>query len=98
VVWPCSIPADPVDDPLYPPPALREALANALCHWDYAAAGGSVSIAIFDDRIEIASTGALLFGLKPDDLLRPHGSRPWNPLVAQTFFRRGIIEQWGRAP
>lgn len=85
-----------IDDPLYPPVALREALANALCHRDYAAPGGSVSIAIFDDRLEIASTGQLPFGLSPEDLLRPHGSRPWNPLIAQTFFRRGIIDQWGR--
>jgi ATP-dependent DNA helicase RecG len=34
--------------------------------------------------------------LSPEDFLRPHGSRPWNPLIAQTFFRRGIIDQWGR--
>jgi ATP-dependent DNA helicase RecG len=85
-----------VDDPLYPPAALREALANALCHRDYAAVGGSVSIAIFDDRLEIASTGRLPFGLTPDDLIRPHPSRPWNPLIAQVFYRRGLIEAWGR--
>lgn len=23
-------------------------------------------------------------------------SRPWNPLIAQAFYRRGIIENWGR--
>lgn len=38
-----------VDDLLYPPTALREAIANAICHRDYSIAGGSVSIAIFDD-------------------------------------------------
>ncbi|MHB9038896.1 MAG: ATP-binding protein [Armatimonadota bacterium] len=63
-----------VDDPLYPPAALREAVANALCHRDYAKAGGSVSIAIFDDRLEISSSGILPFDLTPDDLLRPHAS------------------------
>ena len=26
----------------------------------------------------------------------PHESLPWNPLIAQVFYRRGIIEQWGR--
>ena len=27
---------------------------------------------------------------------RPHPSRPWNPLIAQAFYQRGIIETWGR--
>lgn len=85
-----------IDDPLYPIAALREALANALCHRDYSVAGGAVSIAIFDDRLEISSTGGLPFDLTIDDLKRPHRSRPWNPIIAQTFFRRGVTEQWGR--
>jgi ATP-dependent DNA helicase RecG len=85
-----------VDDPLYPPEALREALANALCHRDYAAGGGSVSLAIYDDRLEIASTGPLPFGQTSADLMKPHPSRPWNPLIAAVFHRRGIIESWGR--
>jgi ATP-dependent DNA helicase RecG len=85
-----------VDDPLYPLAALREALANAFCHRDYSIAGGAVSIAIFDDRLEISSTGSLPFDLTPEDLKRPHRSRPWNPIIAQTFYRRGITEQWGR--
>jgi ATP-dependent DNA helicase RecG len=85
-----------VDDPLYPPAALREALANALCHRDYSVPGGAVSIAIYDDRLEIASTGSLPFGLTTGDLLRVHQSRPWNPIVARVLFRRGIIESWGR--
>ena len=55
-----------VDDPLYPPAALREAVANALCHRDYSIAGGVVSIAIFDDRLEISSTGVLPFDLTPE--------------------------------
>lgn len=85
-----------VDDPLYPTAALREALANALCHRDYSIGGGAVSIGIYDDRLEIASTGVLPFGLTLEDLTRPHPSRPWNPLIAQAFYRRGIIEAWGR--
>lgn len=85
-----------VDDPLYPLVALREALANALCHRDYSIGGGAISIAIYDDRLEIASTGTLPFGLTPADLTRPHSSRPWNPLIANVFYKRGIIEAWGR--
>ncbi len=85
-----------IDDPLYPPEALREALANALCHRDYGIAGGSVGVAIYDDRLEITSAGTLHFGLTPEALYRPHESLPWNPLIANVFYRRGIIETWGR--
>lgn len=85
-----------IDDPLYPPVALREALANAICHRDYSLGGGSISIAIYDDRLEITSSGILHFGLTPEDLFNPHDSLPWNPLIARVFFRRGIIESWGR--
>jgi ATP-dependent DNA helicase RecG len=46
--------------------------------------------------LEITSTGPLPFGLTPEDLARPHQSRPWNPLIAGSLFRRGIIETWGR--
>lgn len=42
-----------IDDPLYPPAALREALANAICHRDYSAGGGAISIAIYDDRLGV---------------------------------------------
>ena len=85
-----------IDEPLYPPLATREALANALCHRDYALGGGSVGLAVYDDRLEVTSTGSLHFGLTPDELFGPHESRPWNPLIARTFYRRGIIEEWGR--
>ena len=85
---------DRIDEPLYPPLATREALANALCHRDYALVGASIGVAIYDDRLEITSTGSLHFGLTPEKLFAPHESRPWNPLIASTFYRRGIIE-WG---
>ncbi|MDE0268236.1 MAG: hypothetical protein OXI96_04255 [Acidimicrobiaceae bacterium] len=85
-----------IDEPLYPPLATREALANALCHRDYSMGSGSIGLAVYDDRLEVVSTGRLHFGLTPDDLFEPHESRPWNPLIARTFYRRGIIEEWGR--
>ena len=85
-----------VDDPLYPPLALREAFANAFCHRDYSIGGGSVAVAIYEDRLEVTSSGTLHFGLTPEALFAPHESLPWNPLLARVFYRRGIIEQWGR--
>jgi len=84
------------DEPLFPLEALREALVNAFCHRDYTIIGGAVSLAIYDDRLEIWSDGTLPFDLKPEDLKREHPSRPRNPLIAQVFYLRGMIERWGR--
>jgi ATP-dependent DNA helicase RecG len=79
-----------------PLPALREALVNALCHRDYSQQGAAISLAIFDDRLEIWSEGGLPFGLEPEELKQEHASRPRNLLIADVFFRRGLIERWGR--
>jgi ATP-dependent DNA helicase RecG len=83
------------DQPLYHPRAMREALANAICHRDYTVAGASVSVAMYDDRLEIVNPGALRFGFTPEALYQPHESRPCNPLIANVFYRAGIIERWG---
>jgi ATP-dependent DNA helicase RecG len=85
-----------IDEPLFPVAALREALVNALCHRDYSITGGCVSAAIFDDRLEIWSDGTLPFGLKVEDLKRAHRSLPRNPLITNVFYRRGLVEEWGR--
>jgi ATP-dependent DNA helicase RecG len=84
------------DTPLFPVEALRETLANAFVHREYAIGSGSVGVALYDDRLEIISIGDLHFGLTPEALTRSHASHPWNPLIAQAFYRRGIIETWGR--
>jgi ATP-dependent DNA helicase RecG len=85
-----------VDEPLFPLGALREALVNAVCHRDYTHPGGAVSLAIYDDRLEIWSDGTLPFGLSVEDLKRDHPSRPRNPLIADVYYRRGLVERWGR--
>ncbi|MBI4454932.1 MAG: putative DNA binding domain-containing protein [Acidobacteria bacterium] len=85
-----------IDEPLFPLAALREALVNALCHRDYSEPGGGVSLAIYDDRLEIWNEGPLPLGLRVEDLKRDHPSRPRNPLIAEVFYRRGLVERWGR--
>ena len=84
-----------VDRPMYHPRAIREALANAFCHRDYAVPGASLSVAVYNDRMEIINPGALHFGITPKTLFEPHESRPWNPIIANVFYRAGIIEKWG---
>ncbi len=83
------------DQPWYPPRATREALANALCHRDYTIPGGAVAVAMYDDHLEITNPGALQFGITPEQLTKPHESKPWNPIIANVFYRAGIIERWG---
>lgn len=84
------------DRPLYPPLAVREALVNALVHRDYSIHGGAVSVALFDDRLEIWSAGRLPEGLTPEMLKGTHDSVLRNPTIAGVFHRRGLVEQWGR--
>ena len=48
---------------------------------NYSIGGGSVGIAVYDDRLEVTSSGSLHFGLTPEKLFAPHESRPWNPLI-----------------
>lgn len=79
-----------------PPQALREVLLNAVMHRDYAEPSGDVAIVVFDDRIEIQSTGRLPNGITIDMLAGPHLSKPRNPLIANTFHRTRAVEIWGR--
>ncbi len=83
------------DYPMYPYRALREAIANAICHRDYASSSGAVTIAMYDDHLEISNPGMLQFGFTSEHLAKPHASKPWNPMIAEVFYRSGIIEQWG---
>jgi ATP-dependent DNA helicase RecG len=83
------------DKPVYPPFALREAVMNALVHRDYSAFGGSISIAIYPDRIEIWNPGKLPEGMSIGELKTSSVSRLRNPDIAHIFYLRGYIELWG---
>lgn len=85
-----------VETPLIPPDAMREILVNALIHRDYSIAGGAVSLAIFDDRVEVWSAGKYPNGITPDSLTRAHLSVQRNPIIAEAFHRTGLVEKWGR--
>ena len=62
----------------------------------YWAWGFNVSLAIYDDCLEIWNPGELAFGLTVDKLKGEHESHPWNPNIANVFYRRGMVESWGR--
>ncbi len=85
-----------VERPLIPPDAMREILVNAFIHRDYSIAGGAVSLAIFDDRVEVWSAGKYPNGITPESLTHEHLSVQRNPIIADVFHRTGLIERWGR--
>jgi ATP-dependent DNA helicase RecG len=62
----------------YPPKAIREALANAICHRDYETTS-KVQLRIFDDRLEFWNPGRLPEGWTVETLKRVHESIPRNP-------------------
>lgn len=84
-----------IDKPAIPPLAVREGLINAICHRDYSNYSASLSLAIFDDRLEIWNVGGLPQELTISDLKKTHESYPRNKLIADTFYNRGLIERWG---
>ena len=79
----------------YPYEALREALLNAIAHKDYSG-GIPIQIKVFKDRIMIWNDGQLPENWTISNLLKNHASRPYNPDIANTLFRSGYIESWGR--
>ena len=52
----------------YPEEAVREAVGNALVHRDYSIAGTDIMLAIFSNRLEIASPGRLPNTVTPDGM------------------------------
>lgn len=82
------------DIPQYPLIALREVILNAIVHSDYAAKGIYITIAIFDERIEITNPGALPLGLTLEKALAG-SSRIRNRVIAKVFHHLKLIEQWG---
>ena len=81
----------------YPVPdaALREAVINALVHRDYSV-GAPVQIRVYEDKLKIWNPAVLPEGWTLAHLLGEHSSSPYNPAVANAFFRSGEIEAWGR--
>jgi ATP-dependent DNA helicase RecG len=81
--------------PDYPLAAVREVVANAVAHRDYAAPA-QVFVRIFDDRLEVESPGGLFSGATLETLLTSGESRPRNPLIAETLRRMGLMAEAGR--
>lgn len=75
---------------------IRELLLNPINHKQYEK-GVPVQISVFEDHIEIFNVGIWPEGIPVDDTLyQRHESIPYNPKIADVFYRAGEIESWGR--
>lgn len=77
---------------IYPKIAVREFVANALVHQDFAITGMPISIEIFSNRLSITNPGAPLNDVNRLIDLPPHSR---NDQLAQTLFLLGICERRG---
>lgn len=79
----------------YPKEAVREAILNAIAHKNYASLI-PIQIKVFDDELVISNDCVFPDDWTVENLFKKHRSRPYNPLIANTFYRSGLIESWGR--
>ena len=79
----------------FPQDAVREALLNAIAHKDYSS-GIPIQISVYSDKIIFWNEGQLPANWTVDRLTQKHPSKPFNPDIANTLFRAGYIESWGR--
>jgi ATP-dependent DNA helicase RecG len=84
-----------IEEHPFPLDALREALLNALAHKDYSG-NTPVQISVYENRLLFWNEGQLPEHWTVENLQRKHPSKPFNPDLANTLFRAGYIESWGR--
>ncbi len=77
-----------------PKEALREILYNAIAHKDYT--GPDIQMHVYNDQIEIWNEGTLPEGYDENVLYSKHSSKPRNRNIADTMFKAGFIDIWGR--
>ena len=75
--------------------AVREAVYNAIVHNCYMY-GTPIQIRIEDEAMIISNRCILPEGWTVETLMEPHDSIPYNPDIANVFYRAGFIENWGR--
>ena len=75
--------------------AMREALVNALCHRQIDRTLTNVTLAIYDDRVEINNPGCLPPEIPVERIKEPHKSYPRNKQIAQVLYLTAYLERWG---
>ena len=83
-----------IDHYAIPLVAIREVIMNAVVHRDYSISGADIKIAMFENRIEITSPGALPASLDINTMTTGR-SELRNKVIARFFREIGYVEQWG---
>lgn len=79
----------------FPEDAIREALHNCIAHKDYSS-GIPIQISVYPEKMVFWNEGQLPEHWTIEKLTQKHPSKPYNPDIANTLFRAGYIESWGR--
>ena len=77
-----------------PVEALREILYNSIAHKDYTSP--DIQMHVYNDHVEIWNEGELPEGYDETILYGKHSSKPRNRNIADTMFKAGFIDTWGR--
>lgn len=84
-----------VEDYPFAREAIREAVYNAIAHNCYMY-GVPIQIRVKEDSITISNSCILPENWTVDTLMEKHDSKPYNPEIANVFYRAGYIENWGQ--
>lgn len=79
----------------FPREGIREAVYNAIIHCNWAA-HIPVQIRIEEEAMYISNNCVFPQGWTAETLMQRHRSEPYNPDIANAFFRAGYVETWGR--
>jgi len=79
---------------LVPETAFREAILNAVVHRDWMVPT-RIRVSMFPDYMEIVSPGGLPYGMTEADYFKDYLSISRNPILANVFFRTGLMETFG---
>ena len=74
----------------------RDAFREIVVHKDYSS-NNPIQISVYPDKIYVWNNGTMPRNLdSAEKLFDKHSSEPFNPNLAQVFFKSGLIEAWGR--
>ena len=79
----------------YPYEAVREAVINALIHRDYTDPT-VLQIRVYENKMVLSNGATLSLEVPIEKFKENHISKPFNPLLANMFYKAGFVESWGK--